>query len=241
MVVHVGKRCFASVVCSIIKNMKRLLIGLMVIGVALFGATGEARAAVDKFTIDDFTTEYVLGRDDEGRSVLTATWWITADFPPNQNHGIAPIFVKDYDGHSTSFKLESVSDETGTALPHEWNGKELRIGDKDRYVEGRQTYVIKYTQRDVTKHYENTGKDEFYWDVIGNEWRVPIKSAKTTLQLSDDLAAARQGGAFCYRGYRGANDRCKEVDNSNEIIFTTSNLAKVQGMTIVLDPIAAGA
>ena len=129
-------------------------------------------AQTDNFTITKFDAEYSLGRDSENRSTLRAKWTITANFPPKQNHGIAPVFVKEYDGHHTSFTLESVTDDKGKGLEYTWKGDELRIGNKDVYVEGEKTYVITYTQRDVTKHYADTGKDEFYWDAIGGVARA---------------------------------------------------------------------
>ena len=103
-----------------------------------------------------------MGRDEEKHSTVEGAWTITADFPSNQNHGLALKFVKTYEGHSTDFRLQSVTDGAGKKLNYEWYSDELRIGDKDEYVSGRQTYVIKYTQRDATKHYQDTGRDEFY-------------------------------------------------------------------------------
>ena len=109
--------------------MKRLILGILIAGSLLVGSGQAALAAqTDNFTITKFDAEYSLGRDGENRSTLAATWRITTNFPPNQNHGIAPIFVRNYDGHSTSFSIKSVTDEQGKPLKHSWNGNELRIG-----------------------------------------------------------------------------------------------------------------
>jgi len=97
--------------------MKRLILGILIAGSLLIGSGQSAFAAqTDNFTITKFDAEYSLGRDGENRSTLAATWRITANFPPNQNHGIAPIFVRNYDGHSTSFSIKSVTDERGASL-----------------------------------------------------------------------------------------------------------------------------
>ena len=175
-----------------------------------------------------------MGRDGENRSTLAATWRITANFPPNQNHGIAPIFVKNYDGHPTSFSLKSVTDERGASLKHSWNGNELRIGDKDTYVRGEKTYIIKFTQRDVTKHYKDTGRDEFYWDVIGNEWRVPMENVRVSMKLDRSLQAAQRGELFCYVGRYGSTKRCDVSGDKGETVTNVRRLNRREGITMAV-------
>ena len=191
-------------------------------------------AQTDNFTITKFDAEYSLGRDGENRSTLVATWRITANFPPNQNRGIAPIFVKKYDSHPTNFLLQSVTDEQGKTLEYNWNGDELRIGKKDVYVQGEKTYVIKFTQRDVTKHYDNTGRDEFYWDVIGNEWRVPMENVRVSVKLDESLQTARAGEAFCYVGAHGSTKRCNISGDKSEIVTNVSRLNRREGITMAV-------
>ena len=175
-----------------------------------------------------------MGRDGENRSTLAATWRITANFPPNQNHGIAPIFVRNYDGHSTSFSIKSVTDEQGKPLEHSWNGNELRIGDKDTYVRGEKTYIIKFTQRDVTKHYKDTGRDEFYWDVIGNEWRVPMENVRVSMKLDRSLQAAQRGELFCYVGRYGSTKRCDVSGDKGETVTNVRRLNRREGITMAV-------
>ena len=215
--------------------MKRFILGILIAG-SLFVGSGQAAfaAQTDNFTITKFDAEYSLGRDSENRSTLAATWRITANFPPNQNRGIAPIFVNKYDNHPTSFSLQSVTDEQGASLEHTWNGDELRIGKKDVYVQGEKTYVIKFTQRDVTKHYDNTGRDEFYWDVIGNEWRVPMQNVRVSVKFDESLQAARAGEAFCYVGAHGSRQRCNVSGDKGEIVTNVSRLNRREGITMAV-------
>ena len=215
--------------------MKRFILGIMIAGSLLVGSGQAAFAAqADNFTITKFDAEYSLGRDSENRSTLAATWRITAQFLPNQNRGIAPIFVKKYDNHPTNFLLQSVTDEQGASLEHTWNGDELRIGKKDVYVQGEKTYVIKFTQRDVTKHYDNTGRDEFYWDVIGNEWRVPMENVRVSVKLDESLQTARAGEAFCYVGAHGSTKRCNISGDKSEIVTNVSRLNRREGITMAV-------
>ena len=215
--------------------MKRFVLGIMIAGSLLVGSSQAALAAqTDNFTITKFDAEFSLGRDSENRSTLAATWRITANFPPNQNRGIAPIFVKKYDNHPTSFSLQSVTDEQGKTLEYNWNGDELRIGKKDVYVQGEKTYVIKFTQHDVTKHYDDTGRDEFYWDVIGNEWRVPMENVRVSVKFDEPLQAARVGEAFCYVGKQGSRQRCNVSGDKGEIVTNVSRLNRREGITMAV-------
>ena len=216
--------------------MKRFLLGLLIVGLLLAGSGKMAFAArsADNFTITKFNAEYSLSRDSDNRSKLETTWRITANFPPNQNRGIAPVFVKKYDNHSTNFSLQSVTDENGTPLEYSWNDDELRIGNKNTYVKGEKTYIIKFTQRDVTKNYGDTGRDEFYWDVIGDEWRVPMENVQISVKLEESLAAARQGKAFCYVGSRGSTTQCDLSEIENQINAKIDKLGRRQGVTVAV-------
>ena len=215
--------------------MKRFFFGLVVVIALLVGFGSTAQATnTNNFTISNYNVDMELGRDSERRSTLRTKLTITADFPPRQNHGIAPVFVKQYDGHPTHFTLESVTDEQGTPLEHTWRDDELRIGNKDAYVEGKKTYVITYTQRDVTKLYHDTGNQEFYWDAIGTDWQVPIRSASVTLRLSPELAAAKQTDLQCYQGAHRSSQRCEVHEQDGILVVTAHALPKMAGVTIAV-------
>ena len=213
--------------------MKRFFFGIVAVIVLLVGFGSTAQAA-NNFTISKYTVDMELGRDSEQRSTLRTKLIITADFPPRQNHGIAPVFVKQYDKHPTHFTLESVTDERGAPLEYRWHNDELRIGNKDTYVKGKKTYVITYTQRDVTKLYHDTGKQEFYWDAIGTNWQVPIQSASVTLKLSPELVAAKRTNLQCYQGRFGSNQRCEVREQGDTLTATARALPNQAGVTIAV-------
>ncbi|QHU91925.1 DUF2207 domain-containing protein [Candidatus Saccharibacteria bacterium oral taxon 488] len=213
--------------------MKRFFFGMVAVIVLLVGF-GSTVQATNNFTISKYTVDMELGRDSEQRSTLRTKLTITANFPPRQNHGIAPVFVKKYNGHPTHFTLESVTDERGAPLEYTWHNDELRIGNKDTYVKGKKTYVITYTQRDVTKSYHDTGKQEFYWDAIGTNWQVPIQSASVTLKLSPELVAAKRTNLQCYQGRFGSNQRCEVREQGDTLTATARALPKRAGVTIAV-------
>ena len=71
--------------------MKRFFFGIVAVMVLLVGFGSTAQAA-NNFTISNYTVDMELGRDSEQRSTLRTKLTITANFPPRQNHGIAPVF-----------------------------------------------------------------------------------------------------------------------------------------------------
>lgn len=213
--------------------MKRVFIGLaLVVALGLLHAQA-ALASADDFTISSMDVRLELSRDLKQRSTLRTTETIVADFPPNQNRGITRSFVKDYDEHKTNFKLESVTDEAGRDLDYHWSGDELRVGEENVYVEGLKTYVITYTQRDVTRFFEDTGKDEFYWDAIGTGWRVPIEKATVSVRLHPLLVEAKEIDVQCYFGFEKSTERC---DSSLEdpMAFELTNLRAGEGVTVAV-------
>ena len=69
--------------------------------------------------------------------------------------------------------------------------------------------VINYTQRDVTRYYADTDRDEWYWDVIGVDWRVPTAMARLRLSISPEIANAIVGSPQCYhRVWSGSTTTC---------------------------------
>ena len=176
-----------------------------------------------------------LSRDDEHRSVLKTTETITADFPPNQNHGLARDFVKEYDDHPTNFKLISVTGENNKSLEYNWSDNQLRIGNSSEYVSGKNTYVITYTQRDITRFYSDTDKDEFYWDVIGVQWRVPIENASIELTIDNGISSSTQTDLRCYFGFDRVTDKCDQVTkDGDKYSIIVNNLKAGEGVSVAL-------
>ena len=89
--------------------MKRVIFGGVVTVVFVLLVASCAIAAhsntrdTNNFTITNYDVQLELGRDRNNRSTLKTIETITADFPPDQNHGITRQFVKKYDGHATGF------------------------------------------------------------------------------------------------------------------------------------------
>lgn len=152
--------------------MKQLFLGVLVVLGLVGQATPVSAVDVDNFKIENYDIHYELRRDNDGHSYLTTTETIRALFPYfDQNHGIERAIPNSYQGHSTNLRIESVKNIVGDSwnyTTYENNGNTvLRIGDAERYVYGKNTYTIRYTQKDVTRYFDNTNADEF---LLGYEW-----------------------------------------------------------------------
>ena len=217
--------------------MKKILLGVLILALALVPQV--SFAAVNDFTISNYEMDFYLSRDAGNRSTLKTIEKITAEFPQiDQNHGIERAIPSSYNDHSTSLKIESVTDEAGKKLPYSTYGSDgnevLRIGDADTYVHGSKTYILTYTQRDVTQHVAESGVnlDEFYWDANGVDWRVPIEQLAVRVHIDDPLASSMTGSRSCYRGFVKSNQQCENFDQEgNTYTITTSNVSPGQTVT----------
>lgn len=218
--------------------MKRIVLGVLSL-IVLMSMGTPVGAAVNDFTISDYQIDYYLGKDDDGRSTLRTIERITAQFPDyDQNHGIERAIPREYDGHSVSLNVESVTDEHDNRLTYETygNGKNevVRIGDADKYVHGTRTYVITYTQRDVTRYFADTGLDEFYWDTNGVDWRVPISALTVRLHFDEDIQSYLRAEDECYVGGEGSNARCEIEEGEGVYTVRVQNLGVGDNVTLAV-------
>jgi len=212
-------------------------------GIVEFGAQTVAAQDVNSFTIGMFDVDYYLSKDNEGRSVLKTVERITAQFPDfDQNHGLERALPEKYNGHSTNLRIESVTDDEGRKRTFSDSRSNdnlvLRIGDADTYVHGEQTYIITYSQRDVTYFFSDTNADEFYWDVNGTDWTQATSKLRARVHLPNELARSLNGNASCYRGVEGSTTVCpiSRLVSDTETIFAleTSSLGSHENATLAI-------
>jgi len=220
-------------------NMRALSKVLFILFACTILLPTRAHAQVNNFTITDYRIEYHLSRDQAQHSILKTTETITADFRiPNQNHGIERAIPTDYDGHPTNVKILSVQDESGNNRQYRTyasNGNlVVRIGDPDTYVLGKQTYVITYSQQDVTKYFADANRDEFYWDTNGTGWQVPIEQLSVSLTIDDALTNRLTGNIACYQGAQRSTQTCEIIRNNNQFTTTAANLNIHENLTIAI-------
>ena len=205
----------------------------------------EARADVNDFTFSSLHATYLLGVNETGHSTLTTIEKLTAVFPEtDQNHGIQRAIPLNYDGHSTDLTLESVEDSEGVPLPYvaeESGGFLLVTIASDDFVHGSRTYVLTYTQRDVTlTPSDGGGNQEFYWDVNGTGWAQPFDSVVAVVLMPGWIANALTGSASCYQGTAGATSECSSLEraalgNSAEFTATANAVGPGENLTVAIE------
>jgi uncharacterized membrane protein YgcG len=226
------------------------------------GSTGEARAVaaavaavpagpglpvggVDDFTFASFDARYELGIDDGGHSTLRTVETFVAEFPEtDQNRGIRRAIPLTYEGHPTDLTLVSVTDAAGQPREYETETDDenlLVTIAGDDYVHGEQSYVLTYTQRDVTAYFDDTDDDEFYWDTNGTLWRQPFAEHTTTTIVAPELVDALTGSTACFVGAEGSSTPCTiertdeaEGDEGGEAVFRTDSSGLVAGDNVTI-------
>lgn len=173
-------------------------------------------ADVNDFNIQSFDIEYTLSKDSDGNSKLHTKERIQAKFPfKNQNRGIERAIPVRYDGRSLPLEINSITDVNGTNYKYsergDWDLKILRIGDPNRYARGLKVYNIEYTQKHVTRFFEDTNKVEWYWDTNGTDWRVPIDVLNIKINIDEAVAGSLEGQPHCYVGKHGSSSKCDIV------------------------------
>ena len=154
-------------------------------------------------------------------------------------HGIHRFIPVEYPGPSgTNYTLlidvVGVTDAAGQKLKYEshiTHGlRDLKILIPDA-VDTTRTVEIAYNVRNGIRYFED--HDEFYWNVTGNDWPVPIDHASALVSLPS-AAAAGSLRAQAFTGVYGSAEReaTSEVKGSDVSFETDNPLPMRGGLTI---------
>ncbi|HET9410204.1 MAG TPA: DUF2207 domain-containing protein [Candidatus Sulfotelmatobacter sp.] len=156
-------------------------------------------------------------------------------------HGIHRTIPIDYPGPNGSnyrlyIKIVSVTDGSGTKLKYDSSKKgayrDLKIYVPDAINTSRTVEII-YEIRNGTRFFNDPGDDhdEFYWNVTGNDWLVPIDHATAVVHFPTNASGLR---AQAFTGVYGSAERDAKatVDGADASFETTNLLSMRSGMTI---------
>ena len=152
--------------------------------------------------VSSFSSDIVVGEDGS----VSVTEQIDYTFV-EPRHGIyrdIPFrYVMD-NGEEVIVPVEIVSVEGGPyKIEKSRTTMRLRIGDPDKTVTGRKSYVIKYIATGALRYFDD--HDEIYWNVTGNEWQVPLKRVSAQVHLPE--GARRESiNMTCYTGPAGSTE-----------------------------------
>jgi uncharacterized membrane protein YgcG len=202
-----------------------------------------ASADLDDFRFASLDVDYTLGRARDGTSTLEVVERFVAVFPDyDQNRGMRRLVPDTYLNVPLNPEFVSITDGDGNPRPAEVENEDgvfSMTSRADDYVHGEQTYVFTYTLDNVTRFFDDTAVDEFYWNVNGLEWPQSFGRVTATVHFDDDLESSLTGAVACYHGYQDATATCpiatrEGTDAATEVFAETGDLQPYQTMTIAI-------
>jgi len=134
--------------------------------------------------------------------------------------------------YSLFLTLGPITDESGSALKYEkkTTGGFLKL---KIFVPGAsdttRTVTIEYSVANATKFFEE--RDEFYWNVTGNDWMVPIDAASAIVFFPANTSGEMQAAAT--EGVYGSAERAKSsVEGPSASFEATGRLPMRGGLTL---------
>lgn len=184
--------------------------------------------------IDNFDVEMTI----DSMGLATITERIDYNFGNLNRHGIYRDFKVVFTNNEgvqlkTPLKVISVTNENGKKHNYEqstYNSDvRVKIGNPNRTVTGKVTYVITYTLEGFIEEFLE--HDEIYYNVTGSNWEVPIDSASFTIIFPDN--APNVLDTICFTGAEGSTDSNCAVSSSEKTVTfsTTSRLEAYQGLS----------
>ena len=186
-------------------------------------------ALANSWTVSDFSDDITVGEDGstlvrERIAVTFVGFW----------HGIHRTVPMEYPGpRGTNYmlflKVESVTDGEGHKLQYE---SHVEHGFRDLKISipgaenATRTVEIEYIVRNGVRYFDD--HDEFYWNVTGNDWPVPIEHATAVVHMPGRTAGSLRAQAFT--GVYGSIEHEATSDvRGSEVSFETANRLPMRG------------
>jgi uncharacterized membrane protein YgcG len=216
----------------------RIRVGLLAAAAALVlvslsgCATGDGNAE----QIDSFDVHYTIAKS----GVVHAVETIHYDFGNTPDrHGILRFLDSHFVQSATKDRVYKytnlkVSSPTGASALFSTSTQEdvlIQVGNKNATLTGKQTYVLSYDidgALNETKSTNGTTLDEFYWNVTGTEWQIPIDQVNVTVTGPAPAAAVT-----CAAGSPGSSTSClSQTKTATGAMFTEGEFPGGNGVTI---------
>ncbi len=192
-----------------------------------------AQASGRQLRLTDFQMQARVERN--GSVAVTET--LTARFQGSWNGLVReiPLVAQRPQGpEPLGWRLLSITDGEGHPYRYETSilggERQLKIFIPQAHDASR-TAVIRYRVRNGVRFYPD--HDEFYWNVTGNGWRIPIERAQARVLLPEGVQALR---AAVYTGAEGSTARDARLQIGRDAVtaVTTRGLEPGQGLTLAV-------
>lgn len=219
-------------------HTKRLLIFACSLLWVLFSLAYPAPAEVRNWRITDFKDTIAIAAD--GKALVSEK--ITVAFV-GEWHGIHRTIPVEYPGangsnYSLFLKIVSVTDDSGNKLKYD-STKSGAYRDLKIYIPGAvdttRVVNIDYVVRNGIRFFGSDASDnyaEFYWNVTGNDWPVPIDHASAFITLPENSTGGIRAQAFTGAYGSKQSEATVQVNGADVSFETTHPLPMRGGATI---------
>lgn len=167
---------------------------------------------------------------------------IQYDFGSAIKHGIyryIPLVTTNAEGKKFKLAVSDIAVIDQMGKPYTFTDSStdtqvtLKIGDADKTISGEHVYRITYIVSGAVTYFSD--HDEFYWNVTGNGWVVPIQKASGTVRLPQTLPET-DIKMNCFTGVAGSsNHSCGSVYIQGAATMSAaSSLGISEGLTIAV-------
>jgi len=208
-------------------RISSLLLSLMILcGSALVHAQQRS------WRISDFSADIEVHKDGSADVNERISFVFIGSF-----HGIHRYIPVDYTGpegsnYSLFLKVQKVTDEEGQALKcssKSQNGfRVLTIMIPGASDTSKRIHII-YSISNATKFFDD--HDEFYWNVTGNGWSVPIDAAAAYVRFPPDAEGKLRAQSFA-GVFHSSEKAMADIQGSNVMAQTLNPLPARGGLTV---------
>ena len=212
-------------VSSVVKAFCVVLLGILL--------QNHAAAQAQSWRISDFKDNISIAADGTAQVNEQITLVFVGEW-----HGIHRKIPVEYPGpegtnYTLFVKLRSITDDAGNKLKYE-SSKTGAYRDYKIYIPGAvdatRVVNIAYSVRNGVRYFD--GYDEFYWNVTGNDWPVPIDHASAFVSLPENTVGKLRAQAFTGTYGSTQKDATSEVKGEDVMFETTNPLSMRGGLTI---------
>ena len=199
------------------------------------GASASVRAAAGGEQITSYDVDLAVRSDASMHVQETVQYDFGSDYNRHGFERDIPVqfsYTKNHKDQLRVYPIDNIKVSSPTGAPADLQTKiaavaSIRIGDPNRHVSGRQTYVISYDLKGVVNSF--TDHQELFWNAIGDEFSVPIDAATVKVEGPGKIQKVA-----CYEGVQGSTDTCAAtLGSAGAATFTGRQLQPQQGMTVV--------
>ena len=190
--------------------------GICVLLVSAIVCLTARSAMAENFWIKDYNVDLFVNKNKQ----VTVTETISVFFK-SSSHGL----IRDIPYKNASITGVRVEGDEYQVSKNK-NEVSVKIGNAAILISGDKTYKIKY-------HYNyHDNKNEFYHNIIGTEWKVPIDHAQFKITLPENINPKEAGLSIGRYGVRGFSEGAEYTINGNVITGeTTRILSPGEGIT----------